>query len=333
MIKKIITIALLCIVIISIIGEDAKAISDVLIMSFNGINASISNADYQTVLDDRGHLIINVKSFNDASLPSRLTVAQLRSSNSFYNAKKGYVWETYFTIVTTSKSSTSAAVPNCSINSGTTGTMNVTSCSYQMFENIDSYKASSASANNEIYNISATGSSQVFQFHIEGEILNDSWAEEKTLRLNGGALTLTDPNMTISIFYDRIKIWKPNESEIDAINKGNEAEQNRWDEENNKAEEAQNANNGTPNTNEAQNTANGYFEIFNTIFGAATSGNCTLPEISAYGFSLGEINLCTLSPPNWVRNGLGAVASITAAWCGIKIIKRVVDVAIGGISR
>lgn len=118
-----------------------------------------------------------------------------------------------------------------------------------------------------------------------------------------------------------------------AINNMNQQNQENREDDKNAANEAINAENGDPDTEAAQNTTKGFYDIFDAIFGAATSGTCTLPEISAYGFNIGNIDLCTFTPPAWLKGALGAVATIAAAWCGIQLIRRVVDVAIGGISR
>lgn len=112
----------------------------------------------------------------------------------------------------------------------------------------------------------------------------------------------------------------------------NEAQQNHWQQEENAANDALNADNGAPDMSETENQANGYFDIFTAIFNTS-QGNCTLPEISAFGFSLGQLDLCYYKPPDWLRGGLGAVATIATAWCGILVIRRIVEVAIGGIIR
>lgn len=168
----------------------------------------------------------------------------------------------------------------------------------------------------------------VFQFVAQGAVTSSFI----TIPINVEVST----SMTIT----NVNIYRPkkqidNTSQLNGINNsvqsGNEAAQNRWDEENNKAEEAQTANNGTPNTDEQQSQANNYFEIFTTIFGTP-SGNCEIGPINLYGFDIGIIDLCTFSPPAWLRNALGAISTLVAAWCGIKIIKRVSEIAINGVN-
>lgn len=66
------------------------------------------------------------------------------------------------------------------------------------------------------------------------------------------------------------------------------------------------------------------FNLFTTIL-TTPAGNCTLPEISAHGFSLGEINLCTYSPPAWLRQVMGAVVAIAMASGLIKATTRVLE--------
>lgn len=118
----------------------------------------------------------------------------------------------------------------------------------------------------------------------------------------------------------------------DAINKGNQQQQQQWEKEENEANSAIEGDNGNPDMGAQEEQANGYFGIFTSIFDAANSTSCLLPEIEAFGFSLGRLDLCAFKPPAWVQGALGAVATIAVAWCGIRVIKRVVQVATGSLN-
>lgn len=56
-------------------------------------------------------------------------------------------------------------------------------------------------------------------------------------------------------------------------------------------------------------------------------GNCTLPEISAYGFSLGNINLCTFTPPTWIQGVTTVIISLITLGLAWHIFKRIMGIA------
>lgn len=73
----------------------------------------------------------------------------------------------------------------------------------------------------------------------------------------------------------------------------------------------------------------GFSDALNNI----QTGNCTLPTISAYGFSLGNINLCTYSPPSWVQGAVSIVVSFITLRLAIAVFYRIMgalDGVIGG---
>lgn len=109
----------------------------------------------------------------------------------------------------------------------------------------------------------------------------------------------------------------------EAIKDQTQAEQDRWDQENNKAEEAINSSQDTGaegSDEQAKNSLN----LIKTIL-ETPAGSCTLPEISAFGFSLGELNLCTYQPPSWIQQVMGAVITIVLAGASIKCTVRVLE--------
>lgn len=73
----------------------------------------------------------------------------------------------------------------------------------------------------------------------------------------------------------------------------------------------------------------GFSDALNNI----QTGNCTLPTISAYGFSLGNINLCTYSPPSWVQGAVSIVVSFITLRLAIAVFYRIMgalDGVLGG---
>lgn len=70
----------------------------------------------------------------------------------------------------------------------------------------------------------------------------------------------------------------------------------------------------------------GAISSFSTAMTNISAGNCTLPEISAYGISLGQLNLCTYSPPAWVQTALSVVVSLIAIRLAYAIFKRIIKI-------
>lgn len=113
------------------------------------------------------------------------------------------------------------------------------------------------------------------------------------------------------------------QSVAEKIEAGNKAEEERWEEENKKAEEAVNSKQETGAEGSDEAAKDG-LNIFKLIL-ETPAGSCKLPEISAFGFSLGELDLCTYKPPSWLQQVMGAVVTITLAGASIKCTTRVLD--------
>lgn len=109
----------------------------------------------------------------------------------------------------------------------------------------------------------------------------------------------------------------------DAIKDQTQAEQDRWEQENNKAEGAINSEQDTGAEGSDEAAKNG-LNIFKLIL-ETPAGNCKLPEIEAFGFSLGELDLCAYKPPTWIEQVMGAVVTITLAGASIKCTTRVLE--------
>lgn len=113
------------------------------------------------------------------------------------------------------------------------------------------------------------------------------------------------------------------EKQLEETKKGNEQQANRWEEEDNKAEDAINSQQDTGAEGSDEAAKNG-LNIFKLIL-ETPAGSCKLPEISAFGFSLGKLDLCTYRPPTWLQQVMGAVVTITLAGASIKCTTRVLE--------
>lgn len=109
----------------------------------------------------------------------------------------------------------------------------------------------------------------------------------------------------------------------DAINDQTQAEQERWEEENKKAEDAINSQQDT-GADGSDEAAKENLNLFKVIL-ETPAGSCKLPEISAFGFSLGELDLCTYKPPSWLQQVMGAVVTIVLAGASIRCTVRVLE--------
>lgn len=68
---------------------------------------------------------------------------------------------------------------------------------------------------------------------------------------------------------------------------------------------------------------------FSTMLAGIHTTNCRLPEISAYGFNLGRIDICTFSPPNWVSVVGNVIVSLIAVRLAIAIFRRIMGIIKG----
>lgn len=62
-------------------------------------------------------------------------------------------------------------------------------------------------------------------------------------------------------------------------------------------------------------------------------GSCSLGEIEAYGFNIGEIDMCTYTPPDWTRTAVSAVTSLALIYGYLHAFRRIIDTVIKGYTR
>lgn len=109
----------------------------------------------------------------------------------------------------------------------------------------------------------------------------------------------------------------------DSIDEGNKAAQDRWDEENKKAEEAQNTevDTGAEGSGDASTSAWGLItDIINT---KATT--CELDGIEAFGFKLGKLDMCANKPPGWLSGTIAVVVMLVEIRGAIAITRRILE--------
>lgn len=312
---------------------EAQAISNVRQGEWQQINTAFTNATVQYLSQRKGYKAGYIKSLDNTNEDVKLSIQSWDLGSTFYSSHEGYEIEFYFTVMTSSKSTGATLAPNCSMISASSSYYFVKTCELTVLGSPNEWRAVSKSTDNGIYEIDANQYEQFFLYHIKVKVLNENFKNERYLRFSGNIITGWQQGDTFAIVYDNMVSYNPDKTAEEAIEEGNQADQERWDQENSKAEEAQNADNGAPNTEEGKNEAASAFEVFTAIGNAAKSGTCTLPNISAFGFELGELNLCTFSPPTWIEAATGAVATIATAWCCIQIWQRLVSIALWTIRR
>lgn len=156
--------------------------------------------------------------------------------------------------------------------------------------------------------------------------INPNWQYDTLTGMNTliGAIrnnTDTMKNTLNQLKQNGITAKVDNSEVVQEINKGNEAQKNRWEQEDQKATEASESEVNT-NVDAAGSTANENLNIFKAILETPT-GSCKLSNIGAFGFNLGELDLCANKPPEWLRTVLAAVVTITMASGAIKAIQRI----------
>lgn len=114
------------------------------------------------------------------------------------------------------------------------------------------------------------------------------------------------------------------------IKKQNEKdEQDRSNMNNQQGDIDDNADESTEDMDNATSNITGIVSTFLGNLNNLNRNNCTLPNISAYGFSLGELNLCTFQPPQWVRTVTSAVVSLIVLSMAVHVFRRIMRIAKG----
>lgn len=109
----------------------------------------------------------------------------------------------------------------------------------------------------------------------------------------------------------------------DAIKDQAQAEQNRWEQENNKAEDAVNEKQETGAENAGEGSTNAWKLIQDII--AAPGTNCNLEGIGAFGFELGNIDMCANKPPAWLSGIINIVLLLIECRAVIIIGRKVMS--------
>lgn len=90
-----------------------------------------------------------------------------------------------------------------------------------------------------------------------------------------------------------------------------------------------NANNSEQQFQSGTTNLIGAVTSFTNAMRNARTGSCKLPEISAYGVSLGQLDLCTYSPPSWVQGLTSTILSLITVGMAWHVFKRIMGIAKG----
>lgn len=135
--------------------------------------------------------------------------------------------------------------------------------------------------------------------------------------------TTTNANLEIIRGYLQ-DIISDSDRTADAVEEQNERdEQDRSNLESQSSESQSDSNDASQDTATATTNLIGALREFSTAMTGLSSSSCTLPEIQAYGFSLGNLNLCHYTPPAWVQAVTSTVVSFITLKLAIHVFYRV----------
>ena len=249
--------------------------------------------------------------------------------SSYYDV--GVEWTQYITIFALGEAD--SIIPTCGIASADGNQMKINTC--EVVSDTTSPQEIRQAANG--VNVYVDGYTRMITFRIKGEFLAKNEDANRLnfrgslVRIRRNTINGTGQNSSpLTFVWSDLSVEMKAKTAAEAIEEGSKQEQDRYEEENKAAEDATSSDNA-PNTEAVSGGLNNFFGVFEQIKNAAVSGACTLPDIEAYGFKLGDLNLCQYSPPEWVRIVGGGVCVLALAWCGFRLFGRVIEVAVGGL--
>lgn len=153
-----------------------------------------------------------------------------------------------------------------------------------------------------------------------------------TFNLSGPFLSIKNTNLSGSYFgwrfllaFDSFKIYEYEENaEDEAAEKELEDRDNL---ETQQTESEDSAEDSSDSFETSTTNITGVISGFVTSLNNLQIGNCTLPEISAYGFSLGNINLCTFTPPTWIQGVTTVIISLITLGLAWHVFRRIMGIA------
>lgn len=137
--------------------------------------------------------------------------------------------------------------------------------------------------------------------------------------------TSADLQLDNIVYLSKISEYSPDASA--EMNKKDDEDRNNL--QNQQGDVDSSAEDSTENMDNATSNITGIVSTFLGNLNNLNRNNCTLPEISAYGFSLGQLNLCTFQPPQWVRTVTSAVVSLIVLSMAVHVFKRIMRIAKG----
>lgn len=141
---------------------------------------------------------------------------------------------------------------------------------------------------------------------------------------NSAALTL-DLNYMIGFSPFRIYEEVSNNAAEEEV-----AEKELEDRDNLETQQGETENNAEDSSQDIESATTNITGVISAFVGNLqnlNANNCTLPEISAYGFSIGQLNLCTFSPPNWIAGITNVVVSLITLGLAYHLFKRIMGIA------
>lgn len=139
--------------------------------------------------------------------------------------------------------------------------------------------------------------------------------------------SILDAPVNLTIYFSPIEIYTEEESaEDEAAKKELEDRDNL---ETQQGETESGAEDSSEDIGSATTNITGIVSTFLGNLQNLNANQCTLPEITAYGFSLGQLNLCTFQPPSWVQGISSAVVSLMMLGLAIHLFKRIMGIAKG----
>ena len=141
---------------------------------------------------------------------------------------------------------------------------------------------------------------------------------------NNGSSVLT-PLVQINLYFTTIEVFQEEES---ATEQEQQKElEDRDNLETQSTETSTDASTSSQDLGTASTNLTGVISSFVGNLQNLNANNCTLPEITAYGFSLGQMNLCTFQPPNWVAGITNVVVSLITLGLAYHLFKRIMGIA------
>lgn len=151
------------------------------------------------------------------------------------------------------------------------------------------------------------------------------------IKNNGIKAIVDNSNVVNSVNNAANQAHKDSQANTEAINKGNEEEQQRWEQENQAGQDAVDKANGTEQSVDYDKGTNG-LQLLLGFMQIKPGDKCTIGSIDVNGFDIGEIDLCAHEPPQYVKTLFAGIVTVAEAWCVFNMVRRAINLTIMGYS-